>query len=377
MLIQKYKNCDITEHMDQNWIRNEDCKYLMNKTVFEVLKEYNINQGHIDDWILFFPCNYNNISKEVDAIPKNKNNKKIFIIKNCDQITDKRNIWLSLTKKYGRDKAKILMPETFSLTKNNKTIHEHIYDCQNHRQCSDINILINDHKDSDIYIMKKNIQRQEGLKITNSINDIINNKNNYIIAQRLLQDPYLINGRKINLRIYLLIVCENNKLKMYAHENGFMYYTKQPFKPNTTDDKYNITTGYINRQIYDTHPLTLNDFRLYLDDKTRQLSNEEFIHVRYNKLSNVVFKNVYKMLSLVKDTVLTNVCNDDKINTAFQLFGADVAINDNLEAQLIEINKGPDLGAKDKRDKQVKKQVVVDTFKVMNVIDGEHDFIEL
>ena len=57
-------------------------------------------------------------------------------------------------------------------------------------------------------------------------------------------------------------------------------------------------------------------------------------------------------------------------NTTFQLFGADVAPNQYLDAQLIELNKGPDMGAKDKRDKDVKMKVQEDLFDLLGVINS-------
>ena len=44
-----------------------------------------------------------------------------------------------------------------------------------------------------------------------------------------------------------------------------------------------------------------------------------------------------------------------------------------LEPQIMEINKGPDLGAKDIRDKQVKSKVVTDMFNLVGLIDGKNN----
>jgi len=110
--------------------------------------------------------------------------------------------------------------------------------------------------------MKKNIQRQEGLKISNSKHEILDGyKNGYVLVQELLQDPYLISGRKTNMRFYVLVVCKANNTDCYVHKDGFMYYTKVPFVKNSLDDAPNITTGYIDRQVYIDNPLTHYDLR--------------------------------------------------------------------------------------------------------------------
>ena len=70
------------------------------------------------------------------------------------------------------------------------------------------------------------------------------------------------------------------------------------------------------------------------------------------------------------------MCKNKKLShhIRFQVFGSDVAPTENLDAYLMEINKGPDLNAKDERDKQVKLGMQRDIFKVIenNVIEGKH-----
>ena len=55
----------------------------------------------------------------------------------------------------------------------------------------------------------------------------------------------------------------------------------------------------------------------------------------------------------------------------FQVFGADIAPDENLKATLMEINKGPDLGYKDGRDGDLKKSMVEDIFKIAE-LKGDH-----
>ena len=113
-------------------------------------------------------------------------------------------------------------------------------------------------------------------------NEIIKNKENdekndypYVVVQELLQDPYTISGRKINLRVYVLVVKNNNKTNLYIYSDGFMYYTAELFQKNSTDTKINITTGYIDRKVYEENPLTHNDFKSYLDSDRNYNTTEQ------------------------------------------------------------------------------------------------------
>ena len=154
----------------------------------------------------------------------------------------------------------------------------------------DIDRLKRNHKDGKIYIMKKNIQRQQGLLITNDLDKILNHHNGYVMAQELLQDPYMIKGRKINLRIYVLVVCQKTNMDVYVYNDGFMYYTPEKFLKGSIEDKYNITTGYVDRWIYKVHPLTHTDFKKYLDSEhDNMISIEKNIRKQGLLVSDILF----------------------------------------------------------------------------------------
>lgn len=348
------------------WKRNPNCKYMMTETLRNVLSNNNFEETKDDDYVIYFPCTYNKIDNELKTASDNNNrdqDSRFFIIKNADQLTGKSYIWQNLVTKYGRDYAKTLMPLTYVL--NNK------YDKK---------ILENEYDEDKIYILKKNIQRQQGLKITNKKDDILKD-DEYIIAQELLQDSFLINKRKINMRIYLLIVCQNGEILAYAHRDGFMYYTKIPFQKGSLNPDCHITTGYIDRKVYEENPLTLQDFRDYLDNYERELTDKEVNIISANmKVSEYVFNNIYKLLNKVVKSVENNVCigsSELSDNYTFQLFGVDVSLNNNLHPHIMEINKGPDLGAKDERDSNVKHGVVKDILSVLKITNDKHNFVKI
>jgi hypothetical protein len=337
----------------------------MGETIKNVLKKNGIKHTDKDDWVLYLPCTYNNLSKEIADVKPSRPDQRIFLIDNADEISGKNSLWSHLVSAYGREYAMRIMPNTYVLSDvDDRRLFEKEYD------------------PNKLYILKKNIQRQEGLLITDDKNVILNgDKENYVVVQELLQDPYLIDGRKINMRFYLLVICKDGDIDAYVHNNGFMYYTADKFKAGTKETGPNITTGYIDRQVYVDNPLTHEDLRRYLDDRNRVLNKEEIsILMNSDRISDVLFESAYNVLSDAVASMRGKICHQGHLKSAisFQLFGADIAINDRLEAQVMEINKGPDLGAKDERDKQVKYSVVTDMLKVMKIIpDSKHDFIKI
>lgn len=312
-----------------------------NSVTNEIFSKHQFNRTQDTNWDLYIPCGYNGIEKEMKNIKVSNDKQVIFGINGCDKIVAKDNIWKLLVKKYGRLRSKDLMPDTY-IVKNTE----------------DRQLFYRNFKPNKIYILKQNIQRQRGLKLLNNLDDI--NKETglftkYRVIQELLQDPFILNRRKINLRIYLLIICEKNEISAYIHEGGFMYYTPKYFKKNTLSRECNITSGYVPRIVYQQNPLTLVDFKNWLNKNG------------YN--SKILFNNMESMFRIIMDAISDSLCkNILNNNVKFQLFGADVAPDENLKCKLMEINKGPDMGAKDARDRKVKFTVQEDIFNLLGLI---------
>lgn len=347
------------------WKQDETCKYRTNKTLKNIMKNNSVLETDNNNWNVYIPCTYNNIKEEISKIKPTNKQQRIYIIDKADSITSKSSIWKHIVNKYGRNMAKKLMPNSYILSDND-----------------DINLLKKEFNKDKLYIMKKNIQRQKGLHITNNLDKIISGKKDkYVIVQELLQDPYLIDNRKINMRIYMLITCQNGKIGGYIHNDGFIYYTKVAFIKNSLDDGPNITTGYIDRQVYEKNPLTLEDLKIYLDSVSRHRSDYEKELMNKNiSISRLVFGRIVRLFHDILLAVDNILCVTDKLdeNVTFQLFGADISLNDRLYPQLIEINKGPDLSIKDERDGAVKRKVQEDILKIIKIIpdnDKDNEFI--
>lgn len=371
-----------------SWARTDSCKYLMDTTTSKTLEENKAEKTKNHDSAgLIFPCGYNNIDDEIKALPniykQDINNKKepkrVFIIKGADEITAKNCLWRNIYEHHGLKKACELSPSTYILSEPQRSI--------------DLARLDKNHYPGKLYILKKNIQRQTGIEITDDIEKIKNNPERYVIAQDLLTDSYLVNGRKINLRVYILVVCYKDNTDIYMFNNGFMYYTKQLYKQNDKTHDNHVTTGYVERDVYHKNPLTHHDFRKYLDmnenekyhetNENRKLyPNEIIIRSQGFKISTVVFKRIEKLLADVFVSFKGKICTKidrtgDPVpiytDYTVQIFGADVAINDQLQPQIIEINKGPDLSPKDDRDGDVKKKLVNDVLEVIGLRPKSND----
>ncbi len=337
------------------WNRNQ-CNYLMGETLSKVLTDSNINKTDKEDWNVLFPCTYDNLDSEINKLKLKENDvqQRVFIVNNADEICAKNLLWKNLVNYFGRNDATKYMPMTYVLSNDDE-----------------MKLFDKEYKQNKLYILKKNIQRQEGLLISNKYDEIINaKKDNYVIAQELLQNPYILNTRKINMRFYILIVCQKNDMQCYVYNDGFMYYTKDPFVKNSLKSSTNITTGYIDREVYKTNPLTHADFKIWLDNSERNLSPIESEYLNNNPdklLSEHVFDRIYYTIKQVFFALRPKIMSDSKLKntTSYELFGADIAPNDILESQIMEINKGPNLEKMDDTDGKLKYGVHKDALAVL------------
>jgi len=321
------------------WYRHTQCKH----DLLHVLRTFTdanaLNQNTASNWSLYFPCGYNKAESEYNTIKSTDSTQKIFIIKGHDNLSRKDRLWESLREKYG-SKAVELMPNTYRLLDR-----------------SDVQRLMTDYNPHTVYIMKKNIQRQQGLKITKSKQELIEGRNQgFVIAQEMLQDPYLIDGRKTNCRVYLLIVCKNGIKTGYVYNNGYMYYTPKSFAKFSTETDRVITAGLStdrkDETFYKTHPLTIGEWQTS------------------PKLHSIdLFGRIGVLLSKVLSATSPSFCSGThlKQQMTFQLFGCDVAFNANLRPQLIEINKGPDLSSKSEKEALLKNDLITCMFKVVGI----------
>ena len=334
-----YQRVDYLEGFGASYYKCK--KYGNNQITNDVFTRESINRTYDDNWDFYIPCGYNYVETELRGLKVANPRQKIFGIDGCDTIVSKNEIWNSLEKKYGRSIAKTLMPETFIIDKP-----------------ADIALFKKHYKSTNLYLMKKNIQRKLGIKLTNNINEILNNTDTkFRVIQEYAKDLYLIDNRKINLRIYLLITCRNGKVKAFVHRLGKCIYTNLDYIKNDLNPERHLTSLNITGDIYKTRPQTFNELQTHLGAK------------KYELLMN----NLYSNLILVMKATSHRLCNlsNLKNNVTFQLFGLDYIFTNSMYPYLLEMNKGPDMNPKNNTDIEIKTKVIRDSFLTVGIINKQ------
>lgn len=276
---------------------------------------------------IYLPCK--NTMNEFNKLSKNKK-EIIMMLPNNWIIGTKKYLWHILEQTYGRQFAKTIMPNTYIMPK-------------------DIELLKKNYKGT--YILKQEKQRQQGLLLSNNINHILNNIDKYKVVQKYDNNTMLFKNKKINIRIYLLLVCENGQLKGYCFDDGIISYTKNNYVNNSTNNDDSIASFYSSKKLYDNgYPIT----------------NKTFFQHNHNKKYNwaKIMINIQQILIYIIHAVEKYMCANNGSKMC-ELFGADFIISKNGQPKILEINKGPGMTPYNQIDKQMRTKLQHD---IINII---------
>ena len=207
-----------------------------------------------------------------------------------------------------------------------------------------------------LLIAKTNRQRQSSTLIFDS-SDVPElqklHDNGIVVVQELIKSPFCIGDRKTTLRVYVLAFVSSSKRTIWRYSNGFIYYSDADYDKSLSTTSAQVASGYSDRTVYDTRPLTLNDLWKTLSRcESAEMSAE--------------------IDNCIKNTIGLHIRNENVIQTipqgSFQLFGCDVLIQNNeqpFKAFLLEVNKAPDLTYKSERDGQLKRNLINDMWRIL------------
>ncbi|ORX87362.1 TTL-domain-containing protein [Anaeromyces robustus] len=179
------------------------------------------------------------------------------------------------------------------------------------------------------------------------------------IIQRYINNPYLIGGKKFDIRIYALVL-SYSPLTVYIHRNGFCRFSNSNF----TMDKKDISNLYIhatNVAIQKTSPnynvgkgckWLLYNLRNYLSSK----HGEEIVDTLMTNIETLIVRS---LMSVQKIMINDKHC--------FELYGFDILIDQDFKPWLLEVNASPSLTAETHWDYELKFDVINDMFDVIDL----------
>ena len=244
-----------------------------------------------------------------------------------------------------------IIPQTFILPKEHLLFLEHFT----------ANSL--KEKRNNYWILKpSNSSRGRGITLLNNI-EHIDIKNSSYIVQKYIKNPLLINGYKFDLRLYVLLT-SIKPLECFIYKQGFARFATKKYNLQSNDHYIHLT----NTSIQNNNLKNINhDFP---QDIMNGYSKISLIYLKKLLIKmNISFDDLWQ--KIIKIIIKSLVCIEDHMNShisAFELFGYDILIDNNLQPWLIEINSSPDMKCLSTLDQDIKPKLIEDTIKIINPI---------
>ncbi|CAH8518708.1 unnamed protein product [Schistosoma intercalatum] len=202
--------------------------------------------------------------------------------------------------------------------------------------------------------------KRTGMKFEQqTVGDIQNRElpETYVVS-RYITNPYLLCGRKFDLRVYVLVT-SFNPLKVWVYRDGFARFSNTRFSLDSIDDQYIHLT---NIAVQKTAP----------DYDAEKGCKWSIGRLRRHLLSIYGYKKVAELFHQVDIIFIGSLLSVQKIiindKRCFELYGYDILLDDNLRPWLLEINACPSLTASSKEDYTLKTNLLND---MLDVVDLE------
>ena len=188
--------------------------------------------------------------------------------------------------------------------------------------------------------------RGRGIRLLTDLEDIPKKT----IATHYIYNPHLINGKKYDMRLYLLV---EKMTDSYIHLTNYsINKTSSKFEANDTvdgefGDKWTL---YTLRKYFEKNKLDFNGV--------------------WTKIKDIIVKIILSVtdfaIPLIKSFKLSSA-------NLFELYGVDILLDDTLNPWLMEVNLNPSLNCDSQLDLKVKSKLMTDIFNIIGAIPFSHD----
>lgn len=225
-----------------------------------------------------------------------------------------------------------------------------------------------------VYILKPDIGCQgRGIYITKNVKEL--RAFEKMICQLYITKPFLLDGYKFDLRVYVLITC-CDPLRIYVYNEGLARfatkYYKEPSSSNLSNVYMHLTNYSVNK-----HSRTF-----VIDDESgskRRFStfnkclSERNIDVQqlWDNIDEVIIKTVLSIQPTLKHSYQVCFQSHGPNQACFELLGFDFLLDFKLKPYLLEVNHSPSFHTDAIIDKEIKESLLSDTFIILNLTSDD------
>nr|CAB3267360.1 tubulin polyglutamylase TTLL7-like [Phallusia mammillata] len=201
----------------------------------------------------------------------------------------------------------------------------------------------------------------------------------HTIVQEYLDKPLLLDGYKIDLRLYALVThCD--PLKVFLYQDGLVRLSTEKYASPTES---NVDQHYMHLTNYSVNK-TNEKFERHSDfDRGSKRSIKSLLsHLRNAGYDTVTLWRsitdlVLKTLVVASPHVLHSyrMCRPGQPphsdSVCFEILGFDIFLDRKLKPWLLEVNRAPSFGGDEKIDQEIKGGVIRDALRLVNIRAGD------
>ena len=299
-----------------------------------------------------------------------------ILFKEIDKYTPKSDVIFSslfnalLNKKIGSSQT-INIPKTFNSGKNMWIIKPVNL---NRGRC--IKVLNNI---DEILKEMKWIQNSKKILITEGNNDISKNKIlnsekknsfekeyintngikcEYIMIQKYLEKPLLYQGRKFDIRMWIMFMT-NRDNEVYIFKEGHLKATSLKYNPDSNDLFIHLTNYSVQKHNIHFSKIEIgNEIPFY--EFQRELDRKK---TGINFLKDI-YPKIVRIVRLTGGAAIQGKMNFLNVKNCFEIFGYDFILDENYKPYLLEINTNPGLEISSPLINQLLPRMIDDAFKL-------------
>ena len=272
---------------------------------------------------------------------------------------DGKNLWIVKAPNLNRGRC-IKIFDNFNeilkflneIKKGNVSQYENIKDegCKNEKikeekeEIDENETIFDDKNIKEIERKEENKEEKKNMEILDINNEKWKNKeskekgdyqSDIIIIQKYIEKPFLYNGRKCDIRIWVLI---NHKMDVYIFKEGHLKASSVNYNINNNNSfihltNYSLQKYNVNFSKYETgNEISFEIFQQYLNTLNDKCFNfRETIFPKFKEIIELTTKSA------------KNYINKKNKNYCFEIFGYDFMMDEDKNVYLIEINTNPGL----------------------------------
>uniref|UniRef100_H0VLL3 Tubulin tyrosine ligase like 6 n=1 Tax=Cavia porcellus TaxID=10141 RepID=H0VLL3_CAVPO len=220
------------------------------------------------------------------------------------------------------------------------------------------------------YICKPDSSCQgRGIFITRTVKEIKPGED--MICQLYISKPFIIDGFKFDLRVYVLVTsCD--PLRIFVYNEGLARFAttsySHPCADNLDNTCMHLTNYSINKHssnfIQDAHSGSkrkLSAFNVYME------SHGYDVPQIWRAIEDLIIKTLIAAHPVIKHNYQTCFPGHTLNSACFEILGFDVLLDCKLKPWLLEVNHSPSFSTDTRLDREVKDRLLYDTLVLINL----------